>query len=188
MPPKPTCRVVKRAGQTGARIDPKGCTVRTEKSVTGALTTRNKAGHTKIKRKENSDRLTLTICGVGQQSVPNGWLMRTEHSKSNYKQDHEILYDTGAQITLMSKDLLRNIGVNWRRTVNTRYANVNGVTGSENLKVLEDVAFYVLIDSKTSQWTQVTVDVYVKDVDTATSNLLGVDAILQLKRLKVKFV
>ena len=33
MPPKPTCRVVKRAGQTGARIDPKGCTVRTEKSV-----------------------------------------------------------------------------------------------------------------------------------------------------------
>ena len=53
---------------------------------------------------------------------------------------------------------------------------------------LEDVAFYVLIDSKTSQWTPVTVDVYVKDVDTATSNLLGVDAILQLKRLKVKFV
>ena len=54
--------------------------------------------------------------------------------------------------------------------------------------MLEDVAFYLLIDSKTSQWTQVTVDVYVKDVDTATSNLLGVDAILQLKRLKVKFV
>ena len=52
IPPKPTCKVVKRAGQTGARIYPKGGTVRTEKSVTGALTTRNKAGHTKIKRKE----------------------------------------------------------------------------------------------------------------------------------------
>ena len=188
MPPKPTCRVVKRAGQTGARIDPKGCTVRTEKSVTGALTTRNKAGHTKIKRKENSDRLTLTICGVGQQSVPNGWLMRTEHSKSNYKQDHEILYDTGAQITLMSKDLLTKIGVNWRRNNNTHMVGVHGVGGTENLKVLHDVQFYVLIHSRTSQWTLVTADVYVKDVDSDVSNLLGVDAILQLNRLKVKFV
>ena len=84
MPPKPTYRVVKRAGKTGARINPKGCTVRTEKSVTGELTSRNKAGQTKIKRKEYSDRFTLTICSVGQQSVPNGWLMRTEHSKANY--------------------------------------------------------------------------------------------------------
>ena len=67
-------------------------------------------------------------------------------------------------------------------------ANVNGVTGSDKLKVLEDVANYVLIDSKISQWTKVTVGVYVKDVDSITFNLLGVDAILQLKRLKVKFV
>eukprot|EP01043_Picozoa_sp_COSAG02_P008850 COSAG02_NODE_290_length_25531_cov_75.132392_18_plen_212_part_00 len=29
MPPKPTCKVVKREGQRGARIDPKGCKVRT---------------------------------------------------------------------------------------------------------------------------------------------------------------
>ena len=30
MPQKPTCKVVKRQGQTGARIDPKGCKVRSE--------------------------------------------------------------------------------------------------------------------------------------------------------------
>ena len=28
MPPKPTCKVVKREGQKGARIAPKGCVVR----------------------------------------------------------------------------------------------------------------------------------------------------------------
>ena len=106
MPPKPTCRVVKRAGQTGARIDPKGCTVRTEKSITGKLTTKNKAGQTKIKTKQYSNQFTLTICGAGQQSVPNGWLMRTDNSKANYKEDHKILYDTGAQVALMSKALL----------------------------------------------------------------------------------
>ena len=64
----------------------------------------------------------------------------------------------------------------------------HGVGGSENVKVLHDVQFYVLIDSRTSQWTLVTADVYVKDVDSEVSNLLGVDAILQLNRLKVKFV
>ena len=167
MPPKPTCRVVKRAGQTGARIDPKGCTVRTEKSATGKLTTKNKVGETKIKVKEANNRFMLTIAGSTQQSVPNGWSKRSAASKVNYKEDHKILYDMGAQVTLMSKALLDNIGVNWRRNNNYFMANVNGVTGPENLNVLEHVAFYVLIDSKTSQWTQVTVDVYAKGVDTA---------------------
>eukprot|EP01046_Picozoa_sp_COSAG06_P039361 COSAG06_NODE_4639_length_4074_cov_12.037987_3_plen_66_part_01 len=35
MPPKPTCKVVKREGQRGARIDPKGCKVRTTKDAQG---------------------------------------------------------------------------------------------------------------------------------------------------------
>ena len=35
MPPKPTCKVVKREGQRGARIDPKGCKVRTTKDTQG---------------------------------------------------------------------------------------------------------------------------------------------------------
>ena len=35
MPPKPTCKVVKREGQRGARIDPKGCKVHTTKDTQG---------------------------------------------------------------------------------------------------------------------------------------------------------
>ena len=188
MPPKPTCKVVKREGQRGARIDPKGCTVRTEKSAAGTMTTRNKAGETKIKAKETNNKFTLAIAGSKQQGIANGWSTRSEASKRNYKSNHEILYDTGAQITLMSKDLLTRIGVNWRRKNNIHMADVNGVGGTESMKVLLDVQFYVLIHSGTSQWTLVTADVYVKGVDSDVSNLLGVDAILQLNRLKVKFV
>ena len=141
MPPKPTCRVVKRAGQTGARIDAKGCTVRTEKSATGKLTTKNKAGGTKIKVKEANNKFMMTIAGSTQQSVPRGWSKRTAANKAAYKNNHKILYDTGAQVTLMSKALLGKIGVNWRRTTNYHMADIQGVTGSENMKVLHDVPF-----------------------------------------------
>ena len=44
MPPKPTCKVVKREGQRGARIDPKGCKVRTTKDAQGNKRQYNKHG------------------------------------------------------------------------------------------------------------------------------------------------
>ena len=44
MPPKPTCKVVKREGQRGARIDPKGCKVRTTKDAQGNKRQYNKQG------------------------------------------------------------------------------------------------------------------------------------------------
>ena len=50
MPPKPTCKVVKREGQRGARIDPKGCKVRTTKDAQGNKKKENKQGQQKIKR------------------------------------------------------------------------------------------------------------------------------------------
>jgi hypothetical protein len=50
MPPKPTCKVVKREGQRGARIDPKGCKVRTTKDAQGNKKKENKQGNEKIKR------------------------------------------------------------------------------------------------------------------------------------------
>ena len=105
MPPKPTCKVVKREGQRGARIDPKGCTVRTEKSADGSMTTRNKADETKIKVKTTKNRFTLAIAGSTQQGIANGWSNRSEASKAGYKSTRHILYDTGAQVTLMSKAL-----------------------------------------------------------------------------------
>mgnify|MGYP006066149131 CR=1 FL=1 len=48
MPPKPTCKVVKREGQRGARIDPKGCKVRTTKDAQGNKRQYNKRGEEKI--------------------------------------------------------------------------------------------------------------------------------------------
>jgi len=47
---KPTCKVVKRTGERGARIDPKGCKVRTTRTGdTGAQdTTITQAGATKL--------------------------------------------------------------------------------------------------------------------------------------------
>ena len=44
MPPKPTCKVVKIEGQRGARIDPKGCKVRTTKDAQGNKRQYNKQG------------------------------------------------------------------------------------------------------------------------------------------------
>ena len=48
MPPKPTCKVVKREGERGARIDPKGCKVRTTKDAQGNKRQYNKRGEEKI--------------------------------------------------------------------------------------------------------------------------------------------
>ena len=186
MADQPTCKVVKRQGQRGARIAPKGCKVRTE--VTGgSWVTRNKAGQTKISTVEYGRSFTLAVTGVTQESVIAGWLDRSNQSKRDYKDTHQIVYDTGAMVTLMSRTLLERLGINWRRRNNTRQSNVVGVGGAESLKVLNATEFYVQIDAFTNQWTKVTADIHVFPEDNNVSNLLGVDAIKQLKRLKVKF-
>ena len=48
MPTQPTCKVVKREGERGARIDPKGCKVRTTKDAQGNKRQYNKRGEEKI--------------------------------------------------------------------------------------------------------------------------------------------
>ena len=78
---KKTCKVVKRAGQRGARIAPKGCKVRTDISADGATTHRNKAGETKIKRTVGDNAFFMTIAGANQQYVINGWVDRSTASK-----------------------------------------------------------------------------------------------------------
>ena len=56
MPPKPTCKVVKREGQRGARIDPKGCKVRTTKDAQGNKRQYNKQGQSADRRKPRANR------------------------------------------------------------------------------------------------------------------------------------
>jgi hypothetical protein len=59
MPPKPTCKVVKREGQRGARIDPKGCKVRTTKDTQGNKRQYNKRGEEKITLKTTGNEMRL---------------------------------------------------------------------------------------------------------------------------------
>ena len=63
MPPKPTCKVVKREGQRGARIDPKGCKVRTSVNAQGSKTKEDKQGQEKIKRTTRSGKMQLAVAG-----------------------------------------------------------------------------------------------------------------------------
>ena len=184
---KPTCKVVKRAGQRGARIAPRGCKVRTDIDADGRKTRRNKAGETKIKLVELDRKFILAVAGPKQQSVINGWEQRSPQSKRNYKEDNHMLYDTGAMVTLMSRALLQRLGINWKRTTNTYTTNISGVGGDQQTKVLVGVEFYIQIDWFTNQWTKVKADIHVMPTDDNTSRLLGVDVIRQLTRLTVKF-
>jgi hypothetical protein len=98
-----------------------------------------------------------------------------------------MLYDTGAEVTLMSRALCEKLGIKWKRKTNVSSQIIQGVGGSETLKILHDVEFYLQIDSRSNQWTKVTADINVKVEDSSTSNLLGIDTIRQIKRLNVKF-
>ena len=63
MPPKPTCKVVKREGQRGARIDPRGCKVRTTKDAQGNKKKETKQGNEKIKRTTTKREMRLAVAG-----------------------------------------------------------------------------------------------------------------------------
>ena len=73
MPPKPTCKVVKREGQRGARIDPKGCKVRTSVNAQGSKTKEDKQGQEKIKRTTRSGKMQLALAGNRQRHFINNW-------------------------------------------------------------------------------------------------------------------
>ena len=64
MPTQPTCKVVKREGQRGARIDPKGCKVRTTKDTQGNKRQYNKRGEEKIILKTTGNEMRLVVAGA----------------------------------------------------------------------------------------------------------------------------
>ena len=203
MPPKPTCKVVKREGQRGARIDPKGCKVRTTKDTQGNKRQYNKQGQEKFKITEIKHEHVMTIAGSRQYAkVVQHWKTTTGPNamsaaqKGAFKRNHKMIYDTGASTTTMSRSMLRKIGENPNRTNNVRYTSSQGAIGpATQTKVLKDVVFYLLIHSSgqhvhsgplPQEWVKIKVDVAVMDSDVA--NLLGTTTISQLKsRLKVKF-
>ena len=128
MPPKPTCKVVKREGQRGARIDPKGCKVRTTKDAQGNKRQYNKQGQEKFKITEIRNEHAVTIAGSRQYAtVVRHWKTTTGPNamsvaqKGAFKRNHKMIYDTGATMTTMSRAMLRKIGENPNITNNVRY-------------------------------------------------------------------
>jgi hypothetical protein len=194
MPPKPTCKVVKREGQRGARIDPKGCKVRTSVNAQGSKTKEDKQGQEKIKRTTRSGKMQLAVAGNRQRHFINNWNDKPAAVRSQYKQNHHILYDTGANMTTMTPNTLRHIGYNPDRQSNVSSTNVSDASGNvTQRKILNNVVFYVLLKSdknregnRTRQWISLNDNVVV--VPNNAPNLLGTTAIRQLKnRFKVKF-
>ena len=61
MPTQPTSKVVKREGQRGARIDSKGCKVRTTKDIQGNKRQYNKRGEEKITLKTTGNEMRLVV-------------------------------------------------------------------------------------------------------------------------------
>ena len=186
MPQKPTCKVVKRQGQTGARIDPKGCKVRSEKDAAGRVKTTNKQGQQKHKVKETNRDHFLFISGnkTTHHNKRNNWNNETPAQKAAFGSTHRILYDTGAMGTLMTRTLLRKLGENPDRTNNIAHTMMSGATGGPvSTKILKNVTYWVLIGK--TEWVKIKDDVMVAS---GTHNLFGTSAIRQLgNKYKVKF-
>ena len=102
-----------------------------------------------------------------------------------------MLYDTGAMMTLMNRALLTRLSIPGvqKKEREALVSSVQGVTGSQDVKILKSVTFHVLVSENPDRWVKVTDDISVSyGVEVSTSNLLGVSAIRQLNMLKVKFV
>ena len=87
MPPKPTCKVVKREGQRGARIDPKGCKVRTTKDTQGNTRQYNKRGEEKVTLKTTGNEMR-------QHSTVHNWANKTIVERARWRDRHKMIYDT----------------------------------------------------------------------------------------------
>ena len=94
MPPKPTCKVVKREGQRGARIHPKGCKVRTTKDTQGNKRQYNKRGEEKITLKTTGNEMRLVVAGARQHSTVRNWGNRTMRQRAEWRDRHQMIYDT----------------------------------------------------------------------------------------------
>jgi hypothetical protein len=194
---KKTCKVVKRrtatGGYTGARIDPKGCKVRTTKSQAGVLRKYNKQGERKITLKTKEKAKRLAVAGTRQHPSIQHWRNKTVQQRKDWGEDKNMIYDTGAQVTTMSRELANRLQINYLRTTGYRDDFIGGVGGTRTpVKVLLGTEFWVCIDDEkftNANWMKVKVDLFILlSPEHSVSNLLGVDAMRQIgSRLKVKY-
>ncbi len=179
MPPKPTCKVVKRQGQKGARIHPKGCEVRTGVSGAGyaTKTKTNKQGLKKYKIKVPAAQPHKLYAASNPNAPQANWV--------------EMLYDTGAQDTTLTQANATKLGYNPNRVASEGLDTVfGGVTaGTARGKLLHNMSFYVQVDPDSdNDWRWVSGSAIVSD-ELNSENLLGTGHIKGLKSsYNIKFV
>lgn len=92
---KPTCKVVTRPGQRGARVHPKGCKVRNRVQGDGTVRKESKLGRLK------PQKLRVT-------SARNYYL---QVARGNGRIYTKMLWDTGATTTVMSYTTAKRVGI-----------------------------------------------------------------------------
>jgi|EP01049_Picozoa_sp_SAG25_P002255 hypothetical protein len=171
MPPKPTCKVVKREGQGGARIHPKGCQVRTDVKADGSKITKDKAGQRKYKKKE-TDLKHFIFAATSPNEPRSNWV--------------KMQYDTGASITVMTGAQATKLGYNQQRRIQLGAAvgSISGV-GAGSIPVHNlNMSFYLRM--RPNDWRLVT---GMTAVGASPHTLLGVPHIAALgSAYAVKFV
>ena len=173
-PPRPTCKVVTKPGQRGARIHPRGCRVR-NRIVNGTMRKVSKAtGQIKpVKTKiiEQGRNYYITVQRAGGRST----------------QSSRFLYDTGASHTSMSHTVAKRLGIltqagrlraplSYGEDKRTRIADGSVLV----VKSVRDVPLIL-------QMTQEVVRGTVILMPGNASSLYGVSHIRNTRSLKVKF-
>ena len=92
---KPTCKVVTRPGQRGARVHPKGCKVRNRVQGDGTVRKESKLGRLK------PEKLRVV-------SSRNYYL---QVARGNGRVYTKMLWDTGATVTVMSYTTAKRLGI-----------------------------------------------------------------------------
>ena len=88
--------------------------------------------------------MELALAGHRQRSLLNDWSNKSPAERRQYKQAHNILYDTGASVTTMTENTLRHIGYNPNRQTNIDTIEVTDANGrTVRRKVLKNVVFNV---------------------------------------------
>ena len=175
MPPKETCKVVKRANERGARIHPRGCKVRTTVSATGAKTKVNKEGQ--IKRTAKTQNRAFKVI-----------VRRTENANMRAR----LVWDTGAMLDTMSYEDADRLNLLEGRVRHP--SSIQGAVGGGQSFEIRNVPLWVTLIPNTPATRIVSEEIYIHPPRlpgapvSGTKNLLGTASIKKLSKVyKVKF-
>ena len=216
-PSRPTCRVVKRVGQRGARIHPPGCQVRAEVGFVNPDSTEY-AGR-RERYDPQGDYVEYTKRGTRKRIIKTDThfylkLLPIGDNNPNYDDPRQdFMWDSGATYVGMNGDTADYLfGVHWRNIVNAGTENVDYAYGRSEIAdgsmapniLLFNKSVIVRIGGRNERINTKTVSISIKgDASTQNvvphlhngyiqtepdgSNLFGLSGIQALKDIKVKF-